>query len=95
MVIDSSALLAILFFEADAAIYSRAIQNAEIKLLAAPTLLEAAIVAESRKGPSAGRDLDLLVHRAKMDIIPLRPSALPSFRPSATLQRRRLYPRRS
>ncbi len=32
--------------------------------------LEAAIVIEVRTGPAGGRELDLLFHRAQMDIVP-------------------------
>lgn len=38
--------------------------------MSAATALEASIVIEIRKGPAGGRELDLLIHRAQMDIVP-------------------------
>jgi ribonuclease VapC len=69
MVIDTSALMAILFGEPDREIYAAAIERAPVRLISAVNALEAAIVVESRKGPSGGRELDLLLHRAKIDIV--------------------------
>ena len=71
MVIDTSALIAILFGEADRDLYIEAIEKSGTKLLSAVNALEAALVAEARKGPAAGRELDLLLHRARIDIVPM------------------------
>lgn len=70
MVIDTSALIAILQQEAEAESYVSAIQQETIRLLSAVSALEAAIVIEARKGPSGGRALDLLLHRSKAEIVP-------------------------
>ena len=64
MVIDTSALMAILFHEPDRDLYIEAIEKADARLLLSVNALEAAIVAEARKGPAAGGELDLLLHRA-------------------------------
>jgi ribonuclease VapC len=69
MVIDTSALLAILLGEPDAEAFAAAIEADPKRLLSAATALEAAIVIEARKGPSGGRELDLLLHRAQVDIV--------------------------
>lgn len=69
MVLDTSALMAILFGESDGMIYASAIEKAPSRLLSAVNALEAAMVVESRKGPAGGRELDLFLHRAKVDIV--------------------------
>ena len=71
MVIDSSALIAILFKEPDCELHIAAIEKAPTRLRSAVNALEAAIVAEARKGPAAGRELDLLLHRAHIDVVPM------------------------
>jgi ribonuclease VapC len=70
MVIDTSALVAILFGESDREQFIQALERSETKLLSAVNALEASLVVEARKGPSAGRELDLLLHRARVDIVP-------------------------
>ena len=52
MVIDSSALIAILLVEADRDLYIEAIERGEIRLISAANALEGATVAEARKGPA-------------------------------------------
>ena len=71
MVIDTSALIAILLVEADRDLYIEAIERNEIKLMSAANALEGAIVAEARKGAAGGREFDLLLHRARIDIVPM------------------------
>src|SRR5712671_4295631 len=41
------------------------------RLLCSAHLLESAIVVEARKGPSGGRELDLLLHRAQVQVVNL------------------------
>jgi ribonuclease VapC len=69
MVIDSSALLALLLGEADAAAIARAIAADVRRLASAFTVLEASIVIETKKGEAAGRELDLLLHRSDIDVV--------------------------
>ena len=71
MVIDTSALIAILLAEADRDLYIEAIERSEVKLMSAANALEGAIVAEARKGAAGGREFDLLLHRARIDIVPM------------------------
>lgn len=70
MVIDTSALLAILFDEPEAPSIELAIERDPIRLMAAPSALEAAIVVERRLGEPGGRELDLLLHKAGIDLVP-------------------------
>lgn len=73
MVIDSSALLAVLLDEADAPAIARAIETGSPRLLSAASLLETAIVIESRKGEAGGQELDLLLSRASIEIVTVDP----------------------
>lgn len=71
MVIDTSALIALLLNEPAAERIARAIDSARVRLLSAANLLEASIEIESRKGEPAARELDLLLYRARIDVIPV------------------------
>ena len=71
MVIDSSALISILFGESEALIFSRAIADDARKLISALNALETGIVVEARKGEAGGREFDLLLHRAQIEIVAL------------------------
>lgn len=70
MVLDTSALIAILFGEPEADAFLDLISQDAKRLLSAGTALELMIVIESRKGEIGGRDLDLFLHRANIDIVP-------------------------
>lgn len=69
MIIDTSALVALLLGEPEAHALARAIAADPKRLISAVSALETAIVIEARKGPSGGRDLDLLLHRAQIEIM--------------------------
>jgi ribonuclease VapC len=69
MVIDSSALLAILLGEPDAELFARAIAGDPKRLVSAVSALEAAIVIHARKGPAGTRELDLLFHAAGLIVV--------------------------
>ena len=71
MVIDTSAILAILLDEPRAAECAGAIARAPVRLLSAANLVESSIVIESRKGESGGRELDLLLYRAAIEVVPV------------------------
>ena len=69
MVLDSSALLAILLSEPEADRMVDAIEADSRRRISAVQLLETAIVIEARKGPAGGRELDLLLHRAQVEVV--------------------------
>ncbi len=71
MVADTSALLAILLNEPESAVFAAAIEAADVRLVSAATVLELSLVLESRFGEAGGRELDLLLHRAEFDIVPV------------------------
>lgn len=49
---------------------SRAVVSDVRRLVSAMTALETAVVIEARKGPAGGREFDLLMHRARMEVVP-------------------------
>ncbi len=64
MVIDTSALLAVLLGEPDRDRFIDTLANAEDSLISAGTLLEASIVLQSRFGDAGVADLDALLAAA-------------------------------
>jgi ribonuclease VapC len=70
MVIDTSALVAILCNEADAPLFEAALERDSTRLISAATMLESSIVIEARFGEAGGRELDLLLHKAQIEIEP-------------------------
>ncbi|MDY0000400.1 MAG: type II toxin-antitoxin system VapC family toxin [Polyangia bacterium] len=70
MVVDTSALLAILFQEPDALAFASAIEQDSRRLLSAGSLLETSIVTLARFGEPGERELDLMLHRAGIQIVP-------------------------
>jgi ribonuclease VapC len=71
MVIDTSAIIAVLIDEPYAPRIAGAIEAASLRLLSAANLLEASIVIEGRSGALGGRDLDLLIYRTGTEIVPV------------------------
>ena len=71
MIVDTSAVLAVLFDEPDAERYVRALAGASRCRMSVVSFLEAAIVLESRAGAAAGPDLDLLLERAPIELEPV------------------------
>lgn len=70
MIVDTSALLAILFQEPEAERIAVALARAEQRALAAPSFLEASILLQARRGDEAVRSLDLLLARFNIEITP-------------------------
>ncbi len=71
MIVDTSAILAILFDEIDASQYAQAIATTDVCKMSAANWLEAAIDVDHRGPPTAGRDLDILIDRAQIAIEPV------------------------
>jgi ribonuclease VapC len=70
MVIDTSALAAIFFREPERQKFMDAILADGRRMVSAATILETGIVVEGRQGESAGREFDLFVIRAALEIVP-------------------------
>ena len=71
MVLDTSALLAILMAAPEAEGFAVAIEQDPIRLVSAGSMLETAIVAESRWGDAGGRELDLLLSKTGISLTPV------------------------
>ena len=71
MVIDTSALLAIFLNEPEAPQIEQAINADALRLISTATVLETSIVVEARLGDSGGRELDLLLREAALEIVPV------------------------
>jgi len=70
MIIDTSALVAILEQEPDANRIARAIATASDRMLSAANLVEVSMVMQVRRGDEGLRDLDLLLAKLKIEIKP-------------------------
>ncbi|MCK5784019.1 MAG: type II toxin-antitoxin system VapC family toxin [Desulfobacterales bacterium] len=73
MVIDTSALIAILIGETDSELIATAIANDSKRIISAISALETGIVIESKKGEPGGRELDLILHRSHIEIVAFDP----------------------
>ncbi|MGH9783748.1 MAG: type II toxin-antitoxin system VapC family toxin [Terriglobia bacterium] len=71
MIVDTSAVLAILFDESDAATYARAISEADSRRMSAANFVEAAIVVEVQAKAAGSRQFDAFVRRAGIVIEPV------------------------
>ncbi len=71
MIVDTSAVLAILFGESEAQHCDKAIAEAPRCRMSAVSFLEAAIVLESRSGAAAGHELDAFLEAAAIDLAPV------------------------
>jgi len=71
MVLDTSALLAILFAEPESEAMVRAMAVDERRIVGAPTLVEASAVMQARKGGAGEVALDALLERLGIDVVPM------------------------
>lgn len=69
MVLDTSALLAILIDEPERRAFTEAIEAAEVRLLSAANFVEASMILESRHGAAGARELDRLLAAANVEVI--------------------------
>ncbi len=70
MIVDSSALLAILYGEPERDTFSELIENAEVARISTATLLETSIVVDGVGDPILSRRLDELIRAAELEIEP-------------------------
>jgi ribonuclease VapC len=68
VIIDTSALVAILDQEPEADRVVRTLASASERTLSAANLVEAGIVMQARRGDDGARDLDLLLAKLRVDI---------------------------
>lgn len=73
MIVDTSAVLAILRNEPEASMCADAIEKADVRRISAANLLEAAIVIDGSRDPIASRRLDDFVDEGQFVIEPVTP----------------------
>jgi ribonuclease VapC len=71
MVIDTSAVLALLWNEPDAARLLDAIEADLLRRISAASVVESGIVAQARHGDPGERELDVLLQRLSADVVPV------------------------
>ena len=71
MIVDTSAIIAILRDESDAENLSSAIESAEVRRVSAGTYVEAAIVVDANRDPVLSRRLDSFLHQALITVEPV------------------------
>ncbi|BDX32218.1 ribonuclease VapC28 [Mycobacterium antarcticum] len=71
MIVDSSAIIAILRDEDDAAVYARAITTADVRRLSVASYVECGCVVDSQRDPVVSRGLDELIETAEISMEPV------------------------
>lgn len=71
MVLDTSALLAILLDEPERRAFNEAIASAAVRRLSVASFVEISIVLEARHGADGLRNLDLFLERARIELVPV------------------------
>ena len=71
MVIDASAIVAIVLNEPDASEVEVRIADDPVRLISAATVLEATMVIETRLGDAGGREFDLWLLKIGAEIVPV------------------------
>ena len=69
MVIDTSALIAILQDEPERRAFNEAIEAAERRVVSVASFVEASMIVEARYGPDGVRDLDLFIAKAGIELV--------------------------
>jgi ribonuclease VapC len=73
MVIDTSAIVAIALNEPEAPSFEQRIADDPVRLISAATVVEAAMVIETRLGEAGGSEFDLWLHQAGIEIVAVEP----------------------
>ena len=69
MVIDTSAIVAIALNEPEASAFELRIADDPVRLISAATILEAAMVIETRLGEAGSSELDLWLYKASVEVV--------------------------
>lgn len=71
MIIDTSAIIAVLFNEDDAKVYAQLLTQSDSRRMSAATFVETAIVVETQTKTSGSRQLDAFLRQADIAIEPV------------------------
>ena len=74
MIIDTSAIIAILRNELDAPAHARAIADATLRLVSAVNFVESAVVIDASRDPIASRRFDDFMREADISVMPVTES---------------------
>ena len=80
MILDTSALLAVLLDEPDADHFERTIGVAEVCRMSVANYLEAIMVIEGRLGDAGGREIDNYLEEAGVDLVSVTPEQVQTAR---------------
>ena len=80
IVVDSSALIAIYFDEAEKASFADAVISVDGPCIGAPNFLEASMVVEARKGEAGCRELDRIADNLGLQVVPFESSHIQAAR---------------
>ena len=92
MVIDTSAIVAILMQEPEAERFTRAIIVAPTRLLSAATLVEVGLLIQYRFGDDGSRDLDSLLSKLRVEIVAVTEQQAALARQAHRRYGKRLHP---
>lgn len=70
MVIDTSAAMAVLQREPEAAAFAQAIEADPVRLISAVSVLEAGMIVEARKRAAGALELDNFLLRSQLEVVP-------------------------
>ncbi|MHB1193081.1 MAG: type II toxin-antitoxin system VapC family toxin [Longimicrobiales bacterium] len=73
VVLDTSALIGILQNEPEADALLASLESADLRYVSAASVVETGIVLQARFGDHGERELDLLLQRAEVEIVPVTP----------------------
>lgn len=71
IVIDTSAIIAILTDEPERSLFNKTIENANPALMSMANFVEASLILESSRGYDGLRDFDLFVATAEIELVPV------------------------
>jgi ribonuclease VapC len=71
MVVDTFVILAIIFEEADCNFFLEKLADMQVLRTSAVSYVEASMLLISRRGPDAEVELDLMLQRAEIEIVPV------------------------
>jgi ribonuclease VapC len=71
MILDTSAVIAVLQNEESAPRLVAAMEDAPVKRMSAATVVETGIILQARYGDHGERELDLFVQRAHVEVVPV------------------------
>jgi ribonuclease VapC len=71
IIIDSSAIIAILNDEPERRVFNEAIERADGCLISAASFVEASIVIDNQRGYDGLRDFDLFIVSARIELVPV------------------------